>query len=941
MYELLALSWALATTAHVSLPWRGYTHNHDDVLVQQLLSSLLTFIDDLGPTCIKPKTFSDFARLLFYGLKPHLFTFSNLLLSVQNIRPWNSSFIIMLSLRVWSSVLMFSFPLFIYLISFIYFLHLLIWFAILNIKALSFPCQDGEVKMRSQSSPRIHFAIAFFYYFSSSHQNVFNHILFFSQVMGAKQFVTLGQWQDCEWPLCPVVTQHEGRIETAVKPCLLATFSSADVARPALSRHNSQQVCTMLSYPELLVSAVFAERLEDNEVMQVTGALHTATVQDLKTKPSFIPRYQDTSPGNVIHALMDADDYKQSDVLQYEQINVLRELNKSFLAFTQPIPIGLVSPAISDIISVSRQNSHGSNSPATQYRTQVSSNEHSEDQLSKEENHKHTTEKQLLEEKYNDINEMAQSLEIMSLENRKLNVLSEKINKNNNIVSVKKEVVSDYLDDKNVYNSDMSSCSCNNTYSSQQINEVELKEINNLNKTNSNKINNNGNDIFKINNESLNVSNKDEQKRKEHASKICDKNKTLEIILENIQVPQPPREDSNTNCILDVKNRKENINYNDKSVVSAVDEEKEDDNSGDNGNSTKPITSIGNTGNSIPESNKNAEIIADDGNKTSSEFDGVKDVHTNDSGSGFVTAPTTLKRSRKRNRKKGKANKQISASDTTSKGLPLLIVDQSQVIDQENKKTNNNSSETLPKEKMHIEEKIDGLSTNNEETTRLLNKVLRAIQKLEEERPELLEEAVQEEQNKQQQPEIITRGKPPLPETKNKMSGQFSKSSETRVEVVPSVEQFLKQSQHRQGISSDGRKLSIYQTCPEEVIQSSVEDPYYSACESLENQDALRAEQRRCDTIHYTSSPHTSSIHGMVDQTTQHAQGDVSISDWMSKSVRDMDRKLARYIIEDLRPLDTETIFQTRRICAEHSQNDSITYKPKSSECNTRDLSLR
>merc|ERR1711874_193925 len=99
------------------------------------------------------------------------------------------------------------------------------------------------------------------------------------------------------------------------------------------------------------------------------------------------------------------DDYKQSDVLQYEQINVLRELNKAFLAFTQPIPIGLVSPAISDITSVSRQNSQGSTSPATQYRTQVSSNEHSEDQHSKEENSRRTTEKYIPKEQNTDINE--------------------------------------------------------------------------------------------------------------------------------------------------------------------------------------------------------------------------------------------------------------------------------------------------------------------------------------------------------------------------------------------------------------------------------------------------------------------------------------------------------------------------------------------------------
>ncbi|ROT78101.1 hypothetical protein C7M84_003189 [Penaeus vannamei] len=67
---------------------------------------------------------------------------------------------------------------------------------------------------------------------------------------------------------------------------LLSCFTSPDVAQPALSSAKSQQVCAMLSYPEMLVSSVFVERLEDNEALQVMGALKTATVSNLKTRPT-------------------------------------------------------------------------------------------------------------------------------------------------------------------------------------------------------------------------------------------------------------------------------------------------------------------------------------------------------------------------------------------------------------------------------------------------------------------------------------------------------------------------------------------------------------------------------------------------------------------------------------------------------------------------------
>lgn len=81
------------------------------------------------------------------------------------------------------------------------------------------------------------------------------------------------------------------------------------------------------------------------------------------------------------HVLMDADDYRASDILQYEDVNVLRELNKARLGFSQDLPpppkpaqtpaqfpaqvpgAASSSSRSSDIISVSRQASMGSGSP--------------------------------------------------------------------------------------------------------------------------------------------------------------------------------------------------------------------------------------------------------------------------------------------------------------------------------------------------------------------------------------------------------------------------------------------------------------------------------------------------------------------------------------------------------------------------------------------------
>ena len=50
-----------------------------------------------------------------------------------------------------------------------------------------------------------------------------------------------------------------------------------------------QQASTMSSYPELLVTSVIAERLEDNEALHVSGVLHSASVANLSNRPTFIP----------------------------------------------------------------------------------------------------------------------------------------------------------------------------------------------------------------------------------------------------------------------------------------------------------------------------------------------------------------------------------------------------------------------------------------------------------------------------------------------------------------------------------------------------------------------------------------------------------------------------------------------------------------------------
>ncbi|XP_042872017.1 uncharacterized protein LOC122253204 isoform X2 [Penaeus japonicus] len=254
---------------------------------------------------------------------------------------------------------------------------------------LSDPCLAPTLSTLNRESQRVKLKALLHYFKKVSDTSPTGTLTFSRKVMGSKEFLTLKDWMKCEAALCPVEIQHEGRLEDTHPPALLACFTSPDVAQPALTSAKSQQVCAMLSYPEMLATSVFVERLEDNEAMQIIGPLKTATVSNLKNRPHVTFR-NNTTPPDLIHALMDADDYRQSEVLQYEEINVLRELNKAMLAFTQPIPEGPMS-SFSDIISVSRQLSECSASPPRNYQTRISSGsslDQSRDDASLEENKK-------------------------------------------------------------------------------------------------------------------------------------------------------------------------------------------------------------------------------------------------------------------------------------------------------------------------------------------------------------------------------------------------------------------------------------------------------------------------------------------------------------------------------------------------------------------------
>ncbi|XP_041974508.1 uncharacterized protein LOC121729888 isoform X2 [Aricia agestis] len=164
--------------------------------------------------------------------------------------------------------------------------------------------------------------------------NIEGNVKLSRQVMTSKQWLTIEDWLECTLPLCKLMVRHEGRPERcenddAIRIC----FASSRLGGETLVDGDSQESLTMFMMPELLPVMLSVEALEDNEVLKVEGVRMFSRINDRKQKTNTIELLQE--PKTVTVCLMDAEDYSRLPLSQWEEDNVLRELNKCLLAFQQ------------------------------------------------------------------------------------------------------------------------------------------------------------------------------------------------------------------------------------------------------------------------------------------------------------------------------------------------------------------------------------------------------------------------------------------------------------------------------------------------------------------------------------------------------------------------------------------------------------------------------
>ncbi|XP_006620486.1 uncharacterized protein LOC102672308 isoform X3 [Apis dorsata] len=168
------------------------------------------------------------------------------------------------------------------------------------------------------------------------------------QVMTSKQWLTIEDWLESNVPLCPLMIRHEGRLDR-IEPetkVLRVCFASAKFGGGVLDGDVTQETVHIVTHPEMLVAILSVEALEDNEVLIVEGVRHISRINDPRNRAIFEAL---AKPNIVTVCCIDPEDYSQLPLSQFEEDNILREMNKSLLGFRQRhIPSSPTDPVKSE-----------------------------------------------------------------------------------------------------------------------------------------------------------------------------------------------------------------------------------------------------------------------------------------------------------------------------------------------------------------------------------------------------------------------------------------------------------------------------------------------------------------------------------------------------------------------------------------------------------------
>ncbi|XP_056636959.1 uncharacterized protein LOC130901183 isoform X2 [Diorhabda carinulata] len=175
-------------------------------------------------------------------------------------------------------------------------------------------------------------SILYYFEWLANNENCCGRIKILRQVMSSKEWLTIEDWLECNLPLCSLKIRHDGKLDRPEEECLQICFSSAKIGGNVLSNGFTQECINLVTAPELLTLLLNVEALEDNEVVTVEGVRHISRIVDPKHR-AYLEKFD--KPQKMTVCCIDAEDYTKLPIGQYEEDNILRELNKCLLGFQQ------------------------------------------------------------------------------------------------------------------------------------------------------------------------------------------------------------------------------------------------------------------------------------------------------------------------------------------------------------------------------------------------------------------------------------------------------------------------------------------------------------------------------------------------------------------------------------------------------------------------------
>ncbi|KAL5004025.1 hypothetical protein ScPMuIL_017481 [Solemya velum] len=164
-------------------------------------------------------------------------------------------------------------------------------------------------------------------------------IIYSRQVIPLCEVPTLDTWLNCNSVLCPVIVHQDGVIEDSGYETLHVDFANRFIGGGVLGRGRVQEEIKFSVCPELIVSLLFMECMKPNEAIVIQGYEHFSKIEGYAASLEFAGDYQDPSLRDENGILMnsicaiDAVSYRGSPRKQYDDLAVLRDLNKAYAGF--------------------------------------------------------------------------------------------------------------------------------------------------------------------------------------------------------------------------------------------------------------------------------------------------------------------------------------------------------------------------------------------------------------------------------------------------------------------------------------------------------------------------------------------------------------------------------------------------------------------------------